>query len=77
MAGMFELLKRSMGTDQKENRPSQYKYSVPWFQAAQDEDGETFKANQAFRRDSRVVFALPTFRNIHGHSPRVAPDVSL
>jgi hypothetical protein len=44
-----------------EYRPSQYKDSVPWFQAAQDEDGETFKANQAFRRNSQVVFALPTF----------------
>jgi hypothetical protein len=55
-----------------EYSPSQYKDSVPWFQAAQDEDRETFKANQDFRRNSQVVFALPMFRNIRGHSPSSA-----
>jgi hypothetical protein len=34
--------------------------SVPQFHAAQDE-GEAFKANQAFRQSRLVVFASPVF----------------
>jgi hypothetical protein len=55
LARTLEVLKRSVGMVQKENIDlHKYKDSVPWFPAAQDEDGETFKASQ-------VVFALPTF----------------
>ncbi len=52
-----------------EYRPSQVKDSVPWFPAAQSEDGETFKANQALRRCSQVFLPkatsmLTSLRNI-------------
>jgi hypothetical protein len=40
---------------------AKHKDNVPRFPAAQDEDGETFKANQSFRQSSLVVFASPTF----------------
>ncbi len=55
-----------------EYRPLKYKDSVPWFHAAQDEDGETIQANQAFRRNNQVVFCPTHIRNIRGHSPSAA-----
>ncbi len=40
--------------------PSMYIDSVPQFPAAQDEGGEAFKANQAYRQSRLVVFASCT-----------------